>query len=95
MFDNLKALLNEDENNDSVVAGKVLLEMAGDSPEDDLLDSISISSDEEKKIEKLVDKIPDDGFGSNDEPISDKELATAMKDTQDPTIEELLFDEDF
>lgn len=95
MFDNLKALLNEDENNDSVVAGRVLLEMAGDSPEDDLLDSISISSDEEKKIEKLVDKIPDDGFGSNDEPISDKELATAMKDTQDPTIEELLFDEDF
>ncbi len=95
MFDNLKALLNEDENNDSVVAGKVLLEMAGDSPEDDLLDSISISSDEEKKIEKLVDKIPDDGFGSNDEPISDKELATAMKDTKDPTIEELLFDEDF
>lgn len=95
MFDNLKALLNEDENNDSVVAGRVLLEMAGDSPEDDLLDSISISSDEEKKIEKLVDKIPDDGFGSNDEPISDKELATAMKDTKDPTIEELLFDEDF
>lgn len=95
MFDNLKALLHEDENNDSVVAGKILLEMAGDSPEDDLLDSISISSDEEKKIEELVDKIPDDGFGSNDEPVSDKELATAMKDTKDPTIEELLFDEDF
>lgn len=95
MFENLKALLNEDENDPSIIAGRVLLEMADDNPEDELLDSISISSEEEKKIEQLVDKIPGDGFGANDEPISDEELASAMKDTKDPTIEELLSDDDF
>ena len=95
MFENLKALLNEDENDPSVIAGRVLLEMADDNPEDEFLDSISISSTEEKKIEQLVDKIPDDGFGDDDEPVSDEELASAIKNTKDPTIEELLSDENF
>lgn len=95
MFEKLRAALNEDAEDPSVIAGVMMLEMASDEPEDELLDSISISSDEEKKIENLIDKIPGEGFGAGDEPVSDKDMADAMKNVKEPTIEDLLSDDDF
>lgn len=88
MFDSLFKQLNESDN---TIEGRIILESMsnGGAPEDDILDSIAISSDEDKKIMKLLDAIPGDGF-KNDEELTDAELAQAVNDQPEPTLDELL-----
>lgn len=57
---------------------------------DDMLEDIAISTEEEKRIEDSVDKIPDDDFEvSPDGKITDKALEKQLSKVIDPTIEEL------
>lgn len=88
MFNELKSRLNAD--NAKIEKGSWLLEMT-DPIEDDVLDSIALPADEEKKIEELISKIPDNDF-ITDENITDSELNQASSEVEDPMIEELLDD---
>lgn len=90
MFNELKSRLNTD--NAKIEKSSWLLEMA-DPMEDDVLDSIALPAGEEKKIEELISKIPDDDF-ITDENITDSELNQASTQVADPMIEELLDDGD-
>lgn len=88
MFNELKSRLNADNSN--IERSSWLLEMS-DPMEDDVLDSIALPAGEEKKIEELISKIPDEDFVS-DENITDTELNKASSEVADPMIEELLDD---
>ena len=90
MFNELKSRLNADSA--KIEKSSWLLEMT-DPMEDDVLDSIALPADEEKKIEELISKIPDDDF-ITDENITDTELNQASSSVADPMIEELLDDAD-
>lgn len=90
MFENL---INQIKNINTLdESTKILMEMAEDeAPEDDILDSIVISDEENKKINQLLSKIPDTPIG-NSESIEDEDLKKAADNVPDPTIDELLDD---
>lgn len=88
MFESLKSKLSNEDS--AIFAGMLLSEMASeDSVEDMMLDDIVIPAEEEKKIEALLDKIPDNAIG-NSEDLNDEDLSKEMDGIPDPTMEELL-----
>lgn len=91
MFEKLRESLNAYENTNGVEAS-LIMESMTDALEDDILEGIAISKEEDNKIKALLDKIPDDDF-SNNEKITDEELVQAANAIRDPTIEELISDE--
>ena len=92
MFDELRKSI-EERNVSEEVASLMESMSEGGAIEDDILDDIVISSEEEKKIENLVDKIPDDDFETDsDGEITDKVLERELKKTVDTTMKELLDD---
>lgn len=91
MFEKLRESLNAYENTNGVEAS-LIMESMTDALEDDILEGIAISKEEDNKIKALLDKIPDDDF-SNSEKITDEELVQAANAIRDPTIEELISDE--
>ena len=92
MFDELRKSI-EERNVSEEVASLMESMSEGGAIEDDILDDIVISSEEEKKIENLVDKIPDDDFETDsDGEITDKVLERELKKTVNPPMKELLDD---
>ena len=96
MLDQLKKRLNDDDL--LMEAAVILSEMSdGGALEDDIFEQIAISNKDEKEIESLVNKIPDEpigGTGDNQEGISDEDLKYAASNIADPTLDELLEDDD-
>lgn len=88
MFGNLKKSLN---TIDAHVASTLLLENMVSAEEDDILEEIITVEPDEKEINDLIKKIPDAPF-SNSEKITDQDLADADKETDDPTIDDLVDD---
>lgn len=92
MFNQLKSRISLDDT--KVSAMLVLAEMAdGGAMEDEILDNIVIPEDDEKQIEVLLKKIPDDPIGNSEE-ITDSDLEDAVSNVPDPTIDEILQDEE-
>ena len=88
MFNSLKNSLRDQELMHE--AFNILSEMAN-APEDEILDSIVVSDEENAELKKIIDKIPDTPIG-NTEQITDEDLKKAADNVPDPTIEELLDD---
>lgn len=91
MFDKLRESLNLYQDTNGVEAS-MIMESITDALEDDVLENIAISKEEDAKILSLLDKIPGDDF-SNTEKLTDEELIRAANAIRDPTIEELISDE--
>ena len=91
MFDKLRESLNLYQDTNGVEAS-MIMESITDALEDDVLENIAISKEEDAKIMSLLDKIPGDDF-SNTEKLTDEELIRAANAIRDPTIEELISDE--
>lgn len=89
MFEKVKSILNT--NDYLAEAGIIMSELVEGAPiEDSFMDSIAIPTDEEARIEELLDKIPDDDFVSDDEPIKEGDLKDEIEKQPEPTINELL-----
>lgn len=96
MFNELKnQIVNEDA---SLITSTFLSEsVEGGAPEDEMLEDIIIPAEEEAKIKALISKIPDDPLVSSDsdkDGISDANMAKALNDIPDPSLDELIGDED-
>ena len=87
MFGTLKNALNQNEA--TAEAGLIMSELC-EAVEDDIMENIAISTDEEAKITQLLNKIPGDDFTTKDTPITEKDMKAEIDKQPDPTIEELL-----
>lgn len=97
MLDQLKQRLNNDDQ--LLEASMILSEMSdGGALEDDIFDQIAISNKDEKEIENLINKIPDEPIGGTGDDskdnITDQDLKYAASNIADPTLDELLEDDD-
>ena len=90
MFNELQNTINDLQLSEETA---FLMQEMAEAPEDDILDTVIISKEEEKKIVSILNKIPDTNLeNEKDSRITDKTLEKEMKSQPDPSIEELLED---